>query len=177
MIISELETGVSRDWLCKGHRTHSPVGINNLLVQLSETRTLLLTELCTPTPPLHTCKALSTLLSMTKQWQDKYCDFCSMSLKTQWQKCKQLVQLVYSVSLRSAKTHWDHARTCNETVLPGDWGQVVTVDVAFKLKHFSRLHNQRRRRRERKMLLMVEIQQSPYLDLCVFAYVCPSDNL
>ena len=35
-----------------------------------------------------------------------------------------------------------HTHTCNETVLPGDGGQVVAVDVALKLKHFSRLKSQ-----------------------------------
>lgn len=161
MIVSELETGVSRDWLCKGHRTHSPVGINNLLVQLSETRTL--------HPFIHV-KHLAPCLV----WQSS--DRITIEIFVQW---------VWKHNDRNASSqcslftlcHWDHARTCNETVLPGDWRQVVTVDVAFKLKHFSRLHNQRRRRRERKMSLMVEIQQSPYLNLCVFAYVCLSDNL
>lgn len=31
------------------------------------------------------------------------------------------------------------AHTCNETMLPGNGGQVVAVDIALKLKNFSGL--------------------------------------
>lgn len=41
-----------------------------------------------------------------------------------------------------------HTHTCNETVLPGDGGQVVAVDIALKLKDFSRLKKQKVRERE-----------------------------
>lgn len=47
-----------------------------------------------------------------------------------------------SASLRSVNIALHlhtHTHTCNETVLPGNGGQVVTVDIAIKLKDFSRL--------------------------------------
>ncbi|KAG7223387.1 hypothetical protein INR49_032214 [Caranx melampygus] len=45
---------------------------------------------------------------------------------------------------------WMHfnTRTCDETVLPGDGGEVVAVDVALKLKDFSRLKNRKEGERE-----------------------------
>lgn len=39
-------------------------------------------------------------------------------------------------------------QTCNETVLPGDWGQVVIVDITLKLKHFSGLKNKIQKEKE-----------------------------
>lgn len=38
--------------------------------------------------------------------------------------------------------------TCNETVLPGDGGEVVAVDIALKLKDFCRLKNNKGKERE-----------------------------
>lgn len=65
---------------------------------------------------------------------------------TYWEKCQQVPFLICSASLRSAKTVVEFTRTCNETMLPGDRGQVVVVDITLKFKNFSRLKNQRRKR-------------------------------
>lgn len=57
--------------------------------------------------------------------------------------------MVCSVSLGSLKTvtAFSHTHTCNETVFPGNGGQVVAVDIALKQKDFSRLKNQKSKRK------------------------------
>lgn len=59
-----------------------------------------------------------------------------------------------SSPLASAVAALSH--TCDETVLPGDGGQVVAVDVALKLKDFSRLKNDKVRQREGQLSVCSE---------------------
>lgn len=76
---------------------------------------------------------------------DKNVALSPMLVSAQSQKCQPVPRRFHEffVFFVIASSH-----TCDETVLPGNGGQVVAVDVALKLEDFSGLKDDKVRERE-----------------------------